>query len=85
MVMPNLIKCMPTSLFLIPILISLIPTTAILMALIMWSDVTWLMMLLLECVEIGEFGVVPGYFLILFSIAAAARTGQRIASRSSGL
>jgi hypothetical protein len=46
----------------------------------MWSYVTWLMMPLLEYVEIGEFGVVPGYFLILFVIAAASLTGQRIVS-----
>jgi hypothetical protein len=46
----------------------------------MWSDVTWLMMPLLEYLEIGECGVVPRYFLILFTIAAAALTEQRIVS-----
>ncbi len=80
MAIPNLIKCMLTSSFLIPSLISPIPTTVSLRVLIMWSDVTWLMMPLLEFVEIGEFGVVPGYFLIIFTIAAATLTGQRIAS-----
>ncbi len=35
---------------------------------------------LLKFVEIGDFEVVPGYFLIFFTIAAVALTEQRIAS-----
>ncbi len=77
MAMPNLIKCMPTSSFLIKSYLS-DSHYCTLRVLILWSDVTWLMMPLLDYVENGEFGVVPGYFLVLFTIAAAALTGQRI-------
>ncbi len=38
------------------------------------------MMPLLEEVEIGEFGVDPGYFLVLFTMAAKALTGHRVVS-----
>ena len=46
----------------------------------MWSDVTWLIIPWLKNVETGEFALVPWYFQILFTIAAAALTGQRILS-----
>ncbi len=51
--------------------------------LIMWSDVTWSVMPLFKYMEIGKIGVVPWYFLILFTIAAAALSGQRIVSSNT--
>jgi hypothetical protein len=80
MAAPDLIKCVPTLFLLNPSLASPIAPTASCNASIMWSDVTWLIILWLKYVETGEFAVVPWYFRILFTIAAAALTGQRILS-----
>jgi hypothetical protein len=67
-------------LFLMPSLNSPMAATVSLNALIMWVDVTCLMMPLLEKIEVGEFGVDPRYFLILSTMAAVALTGHRVVS-----
>ena len=70
-------QCVPTSSFLIPSLASPIAPTVSRSGSITWSDVTCAMIPLLKTDEMGEFWEVPGYFLILFTIAATDQTGQR--------
>ena len=80
MAAPDLIECVPTFSLLKPSLASPIAPTASRRALIMWSEVTWSIIPWLKNVETGVLSEVPWYFLILFTIAAAALTGQRVSS-----
>jgi hypothetical protein len=80
MAVPDLIECIPISSLLMLSQCSLIATTASWSALMMFWEVTCVICPLIMIVEIGVSEVVPGYPLILQTIAAAEQTGQSFTS-----